>query len=253
MLWLVAAGRGGGGVNPAVAEHGRDAPGAGRGRGFNHFGRGRAIGKGELSSCLLRPPKKVETSLAVILMACSLKHVPLQRVIVNILLSGLQWGKFAWRPCLAHSILSILSVKKGARVFRGASLMIEALSCNISQHYWPLVLSIKQTNALLSAEALPGASFQKWVPGAPAQAPAQEQPVSRGEDFIVPKLGTGPQRYKYNLEQMLSIYVTLSESSRLSNGIDLTSFADQLPDETTPHNLLVILEGIGSQMVGFHF
>lgn len=44
-----AAGRGGvvGGVG---AEHGRDAPGAGRGRGFNHFGRGRTLGKGRASS-----------------------------------------------------------------------------------------------------------------------------------------------------------------------------------------------------------
>ena len=44
------AGRGGGIGGPGVAEHGRDAPGAGRGRGFNHFGRGRPIGKGKMLS-----------------------------------------------------------------------------------------------------------------------------------------------------------------------------------------------------------
>lgn len=103
-----------------------------------------------------------------------------------------------------------------------------------------------------TADAPPGggASFQRWTPGPPAQAPVQEQPVSRGEDFIVPKLGSGPQRYKYNIEQMLTIYVSLMEGSNLGRRMNLSSFGEELPDETTHHQLLTILEGIASQMVG---
>ena len=45
LIECIPAGRGSalGGVGQ---EHGRDAPGPGRGRGFNNFGRGRTPGKG---------------------------------------------------------------------------------------------------------------------------------------------------------------------------------------------------------------
>ncbi len=72
----------------------------------------------------------------------------------------------------------------------------------------------------------------------------------RGEDFIVPKLGSGPQRHKYNIEQLLATYVSLSESGGLVKELELVSYADQLPDDSTRHQLLTLLEGIASQMVG---
>ena len=65
----------------------------------------------------------------------------------------------------------------------------------------------------------------------------------------MPKLGTGPQRHKYTVEQLLTTYVSLSESGGLIKQLDLVSFADHLPDESTRHQLLTLLEAIASQMV----
>lgn len=92
-----------------------------------------------------------------------------------------------------------------------------------------------------------GGGFQRWTP---SQAPVTEQPVLRGEDFITPKLGSGPQHSKYNVEQLLTIYVSLSESRSLTTRkLELTSYSEDLPEESTRHHLLVHLEGIARQMV----
>lgn len=48
---------------------------------------------------------------------------------------------------------------------------------------------------------------------------------------------------------MLSIYVSLTEGMGLPKKISLDDYSDQLPDQSTEHQLLAILEGISQQMV----
>lgn len=92
--------------------------------------------------------------------------------------------------------------------------------------------------------------FQRWTP---SHASAVGEPVAaatpRGDDIIVPKLGTGPQRHKYTVEQMLSIYATWCERAALGTpkGLDVGS----LLDADTPHHLLELLEAIAQQAVRF--
>ena len=63
-----------------------------------------------------------------------------------------------------------------------------------------------------------GASFQRWTPGQapPHPALAGESHPARIEDLIVPKLGTGPQRHKYTVEQMLTVYASLLEGGSVA-------------------------------------
>ena len=93
-----------------------------------------------------------------------------------------------------------------------------------------------------------GASYQRWAPSHVPQPPppsAAAEPA-RAEDVIAPKLGSGPQRHKYTVEQMLSIYASMSEAQTLGAPKFGEEVKASLLTEGTQHDLLELLNGIRS-------
>ena len=86
-------------------------------------------------------------------------------------------------------------------------------------------------------------------------APPYEEPLKNPQVEVQPlKLGGGPQRHKYTIEELLTVYVGLSEQNSLRpQFLKLTEYAKELPASETGANVLKMLSAIAQSMVSGKF
>jgi hypothetical protein len=140
---------------------------------------------------------------------------------------------FSFRGSLSYFSIFTLPVPEDPNLNHNSAVMGLEEATNLQQSIF--------------AEPLGGAPQPRWQ--APGQEPPAQHPTPRGDDIIVPKLGSGPQKHKYTVEQMLSLFAVLTERGGLGRPLILAGYGEELHSDETRHRLLFTLEGIAQQMV----
>lgn len=96
-----------------------------------------------------------------------------------------------------------------------------------------------------------GASANRWTPSMAQNQPhtVNDGPQNSAPQEVPSKLGGGPQKYKYTIEQLLSIYADLSEKKMLVLKDLELNHVEELPAAETEASLLKIVNDIAQQMV----